>query len=1187
MHVPLEQSLPLDCGNYDNRGLFADHFLRDPQRLRAMEEWEQAAGVEETRQKIAHLWQKRASRFNGLTNEAQTENGFIRPVLNILWGENCFQVQVAIPNVEGRRQPDYAFFGTADERQQADKHKGALEYWRNVPALGDAKAWETSLDTQSSSGQNPSAQVCNYLYRSRARWGILTNGRLWRLYEREKSSAGGIYYEVNLVDLLNRPDVESFKYFYLFFRREAFVPDPKDPDRLSFVEKVFKGSVDYATEVGERLKESVYDALRQLMNGFLAHPANGLDSSDADTVQLVHDNSLVLLYRLLFILYAEHRGILPCDNEEYGRYSLRALHEEINANLLRRPYSSRPSTLWRLLCNLFSLIDCGFEEDGRVIVPAYNGGLFSPEKHPHIAYASQANAKQWQIGDRSLAEAVDLLAREREQWDKPSSKVVDYATLEVQHLGSIYEGLLELQPHVAAEPLIETIEQGKAVFRPEREVSDPRPIRGKRGQPPQPARRIKPGEAYLVTNRGERKATGSYYTPKYIVDYIVENTVGPVAEEAARKVAELRAEADKEIRKRERLRREREKSSARDAAAEIAKLDKEIEDQKRRLLEPYLALKILDPAMGSGHFLVGAADHLSLAMATDPNLIPPEETDSENPQAFYKRLIVERCLYGVDLNPLAVELAKLSLWLHTVSKNKALSFLDHHLRCGNSLIGARIEDDLMKTPPQFDERRKLMKVEHDLVSGIHEALYAGPLVAILELLHKISDIPTHDVQTEKLKETYYEELEKLREKFRAVGNCWLAPYFGAPVEFDQYQRAVTALRGSADEWQALADEPWFQAAQSVACQKHFFHWELEFPEVFFDKTGFKAKDHRGFTVVIGNPPYGGLLREDDRRFLEMAYSTAVRYKNTALHFIELAARSARETGHCGLIVPKSLTFSESWNPGRDLVLPRLQLLVDVRQAFAEVLLEQVVIVFTAATQSSPGYLIASARDGCFSLPTEVRRELCKLLDVLLAGIDRHSLDVFHKIVSSKMFFGYITETFRGLPLQQRLSSHGTHRVHRGDHIGRFQLLDSFEFVSATDLRDCEEKAKRLRQPKLVSQNIVAHVTQPRDHVIIMSALDTGNCVNLDTVNNTVCTDPDYDLRFLLSLLNSRLTSWYAYLFVYNQAIRTMHFDETYVGKIPIPRIAFTTAKGERARLLKEGKRLYEQTLETMNRGGAR
>ena len=232
--------------------------------------------------------------------------------------------------------------------------------------------------------------------------------------------------------------------------------------------------------------------------------------------------------------------------------------------------------MWSHVCNLFRLIDEGFRDGENVIVPAYNGGLFSPSHYPHIAHSAQDTERRWDIGDRYIAEAIDLLAYKREQWDQPGSEDIDYKTLDVRHLGSIYEGLLELQPHVAAEPLVETLDDGKPVFKPTREVPNPRPIRG------QHPRSIGTSEIYLTTNRGERKATGSYYTPKDIVDYIVENTVGPLVDEAARKVIELRPAIQREIRRSE---REREKYPS-DAVNQIEKSYQAIEEQKRLLLEP-------------------------------------------------------------------------------------------------------------------------------------------------------------------------------------------------------------------------------------------------------------------------------------------------------------------------------------------------------------------------------------------------------------------------------------------------------------------------------------------------------------------------------------------------------------------------------------------------------------------------
>jgi len=896
-----------------NKGLFADNFLKE--RLSDLPEWTATDRLDESLRAIQSLYREKAARLSR-SSEPQTEREFIRPILDILWGEegpgDCYEVQSALPNVDSHRWPDFAFFRSAVDRQSAKPLEGTLEYWHDAPCLGDAKKWSGSLDKQRGVAENPSTQIVNYLYRSRVRWGILTNGRVWRLYEREKSSPGGVYYEVNLEDILRRGDIRAFRYFYLFFRRQAFLLDDTG---TTFVEKVFQGSVDYAAEVGNRLKDSVYDALRLLMNGFFEHPANEVGRADAEIVKLVHANSLIVLYRLLFLLYAEDKGLLPLGNEVYCDYSLKRLHQGINQRLRAgRAYLPAEHRYWPELMELFELIDNGLPHEGRLIIPAYNGGLFSPSKYPHIAHTPQAGTGRWEIGDHRLAEVIDMLAYCREKWDQPGDQDIDYKTLDVQHLGSIYESLLELQPHVADEPMVEVLEDGKSTFKPRGEVTEPRPIRR------QTPRSIAEGEVYLLTNRGERKATGSYYTPKYIVDYIVENTTGPLADEAAKRVGELRPEVDKEIKRLERSRKEwmqqAEAGDRDEAERHIADLDKAIEERKRRLLEPYLSLKVLDPAMGSGHFLVGAADFLSLAMATDPNLLPPETADSEDPQAFYKRLVVEHCLYGVDLNPLAVELAKLSLWLHTVSKDKALSFLDHHLRCGNSLIGARIED-LNKEPPHFDERGRLRYTVGKYVP-IWEVLSATHLQYFLDTFRKIVETPTGDAETERIKDGWYREMDARRDKFRAVANCWLASYFGVLVTPHQYQHAVEALRGTDDDWRALTKAKWFEKAQKVARDRMFFHWELEFPEAFFEAHGFKPEEARGFDVVIGNPPYGARFDHLESVLLRIRYPHISYRTESYVGFMEMACGLCRMHGRSSMIVPDNwmyLDFTEGLRKG--------------------------------------------------------------------------------------------------------------------------------------------------------------------------------------------------------------------------------------------------------------------------------
>ncbi len=844
-----QQKLDLN-GEYFNKGLFADNYLDN--RLPDHPVWQSLDEdlLKEILSALTILHARHAEKFTDRTSEAVTEEDFIKPVLEILWNEGeerTWQVQpvISIPGMS--KTPDYAMFASAADRNAADKLAGTLAYWSSAIALGDAKRWQQPLDKKRGD-ETPSAQITNYLYRSKVRWGILTNGAKWRLYEKDKSSAGEIYFEVDLDEIIRENDSEGFKWFYLFFRREAFL---RDKDGISFLDQVLKESQAYTTAVGKSLKESVYDALSILMTGFLREPRNELDGNDIEQLALIHKNALIVLYRLLFLLYAEDRNLLPISDDIYGSYSLRGMHAEVNRQLRsRKPrYSPKGRTIWPKLLFLFEILDKGLED---AKVPAYNGGLFSPDEYPHIAYRLASLTAQWQIGDAYIAEAIDRLAYERKEWDKPGMSDIDYATLEVRDLGSIYEGLLELRPHIATEEMVEVCEGKKHKFK---EVSKLKSSNKKpKGQTP---RRVRPGEVYLVTERGERKATGSYYTPGYIVKYIVEQTLDPLASEAAQETAKLKAQVETELQRLHKLLGEKGSNPA-----ERESLESEIHLVQRQLLEPYRNLKILDPAMGSGHFLVAAADFLSLAMATDPSLDPIDIGD-ENPQAYYRRFIVENCLYGVDLNPLAVELAKLSLWLHTVSRDKALSFLDHHLRTGNSLIGARIEADLSRVPPSADSKERKKQANEasnqQMALGFTDALTGTHLHYFLDTFRKIMEAPSDTADDERYKDTQYRKMDGTRDTFREVANVWLASYFGVPISEVEYQQAVNALKSGEDERVELRSEEWFDAAQEIAREKRFFHWELEFPEAFFEMrdgcADFKPKGERGFDAVIGNPPY--------------------------------------------------------------------------------------------------------------------------------------------------------------------------------------------------------------------------------------------------------------------------------------------------------------------------------------------
>src|SRR4030042_3435680 len=549
-----------------NRGLFSNYYLDEllPKEDEFMIPISEVEGVFE---KVKGIWDK--SRFEAI-NEDQLRKHLLDKVLDYLgW---VVDVNAPVPIGEWSKRPDYALFQSAEYLKAAQKGKKE-DYFKKVACIAEAKKLGRHLDKRLKTEsdpfevQIPSMQISKYLWFTGVKWGILTDGKYWRLYERETSKRLDIFYEVDLEDLIESGSGEDFRYFYLLFRRDAF------PE---FIEKIYKGSVDYAEEVGEELKENIYQALKTLAQGFLRTSNDNL--SDAHLKE-IHDNSLILLYRLLFILYAEHRDLLPLGvNRLYTEsYSLDAFKKEI-ANRLDKnePIAASTFGYWNKLKELFEIINGGNKELG---VPPYNGGLFDPEKHHFL--------EKYRIGDLYVAKALDLLSRSKEK------AYIDYGSLEIRHLGSIYEGLLEYKLKIADQDLVPIKDKGKEVFISLAEAK-------KQKNKIREDEKIQTGGIYLVTDKGEGKATGSYYTPDYIVKYIVENTLGPLVEEKQKKVSEKINELKVKLKGTKGLTRE--------------SYEKELRKVEGSLIDEILSLKVLDPAMGSGHFLVEAITFLARAL---------------------------------------------------------------------------------------------------------------------------------------------------------------------------------------------------------------------------------------------------------------------------------------------------------------------------------------------------------------------------------------------------------------------------------------------------------------------------------------------------------------------------------------------------------------------------------------------
>jgi len=876
--------------HFNNRALFADYYLCE--RLQEHAEWKEDA--KPIFLKLRTLYDRAASRWAG-KSEKDLRSGLLEPVL----GELGFHAERVKPADGDRPEPDYRLRTT----------DGTLV------ALCLAYRWGRFLDGKDEGRdtetpeENPGAVVVSLLERGEAPFAVVTNGKHWRLYAAKTHSRATNYYEIDLEETLALDDPnDPFRYFWLLFRRQAMETRDAivdgEPTRATFVEEILRQSEQYAKQLGERLKDRVFEEIfPHFADGFIAHirTTRGRQAAELDQNELdaVFHGTLTFLYRLLFLLYAEARDLLPVKEVRgYFDGSLTKLTRDVataagnlgseSVDRIRKAYSANGHLLYERLGDLFRAIDRGNAERN---VPVYNGGLFLTDVDPTEQSPEAENARFLlanKIPDRHLALGLDLLARDDD--DKTFKRVfIDCKSLGVRQLGSIYEGLLEFRLRVAAEKM--AICKGKKTDEvvPYAEAAKEKRKILTAGKGKNSTERTLPkGAVYLENDKRERKATGSYYTPDYVVEYIVANTVGPVLTERTDRVRPQLRDAQKA------LHREREKAQALQRRS-IKGDDPEHQAflKHHDVIDALFGIKVLDPAMGSGHFLVEAVDFITDRMLDFLNGFPwnpivyqlretrdtiLHELDEQGVTVdaakltdvnLLKRHVLKRCIYGVDINPMAVELAKVSLWLDSFTLGAPLSFLDHHLKCGNSLIGATVE-----------EAREAIEgkgVEVDSGDARAQISFFGSrfagLMLATDLMRHVGELSDVTAAQVKQSRSEFQRASDQLAPFKRILDVYASQWFGAAgnTKLSKGRRlaepsAVTFLKsGHAESFIQRAAVPereraLVEATIQTARAKRFFHWELEFPEVFYGpQPGTSRKIERqpdaGFDAVIGNPPW--------------------------------------------------------------------------------------------------------------------------------------------------------------------------------------------------------------------------------------------------------------------------------------------------------------------------------------------
>jgi hypothetical protein len=819
-------------------------------------------------------------------NESQTEERIVKPILEALGWEGCFWVQERLETKGRANVPDYLLFGSAESAAAADRQTKAAQRYPLAIAVGDAKAWSIGLDRRGSGAgmdETPSGQILRYLSRAevqserKVQWGVLTNGRHWRLYYQGAKSRLEEYFEIDIAWLLSLKGIQGdldatsrpaafasdqawsdhlLTVFWLMFRREAFLPGV---DGRTFHQVALAEAREWESKVRESLADVVFGKVfPDLMRAMVRADGNAPQPLDAAYLATVREAALTMLYRLLFALYAEDRDLLPKRDPNYG--GLSRLRDEIAARVDKGTVlSGRRKNYSGECAELFITID---EGDDTLGVPPYNGGLFS-DRTPATDLLERAA-----LPDADFAPLLDGLART----EKDGRRVrINFRDLSVQQLGSIYERLLEYEP-----------------------VPDPAAKDG----------------IGIRLNSFARKGSGSYYTPQELVGLIIARTVGPLVDE---KIAAFEDRAAK---------------LARDKRRPDVKLEELREADPANAI---LSLKIVDPAMGSGHFLVSLVDYLAerviaamieareavewgeyasplaarLAAIRDRILseakahgwtVREEHLVDKN---LVKRFVLKRCVYGVDKNPMAVELAKVALWLHTFTAGAPLSFLNHHLKCGDSLFGEWVR----KALDELAARGALL-----ISDAIKQAEGA---IAGMQFVENLTDAEIAEV---KASANAYHEVETRTEPLRRFLDFWQAvkwldlsqeekkalqalldgifgqPFpvaagLSPPIAPTGYQNGDAGLFGAEAPQQlamagtGVASVPDYLAvrgllakAHALAAEQRFLHWQIAFPGVW--KNWVSAEPVGGFDAVIGNPPWDRMKMQEVEWFAARAPQVA-------------------------------------------------------------------------------------------------------------------------------------------------------------------------------------------------------------------------------------------------------------------------------------------------------------------------
>jgi hypothetical protein len=814
------------------------------------------------------------------------------------------ELEVPLPDYGETLRPDFAV-------RELDPQNGRLPWQLVVRVLDPGQDFDKVLSHSGKLEASPHGRMERLVRQTGVPAGLLFNGRALRLISAPRGESSG-WMDFRVTDMIQTAGRPISTALRLLLGQTRLLALPRQQRLTALLEDSRK----FQNEVSERLAEQVLHALYEFLRGFqAAHDASKgelLREPLAEHPNEMYRALLTVILRLVFLLYAEERDMLPEDETFVRYYSIAGIYDR-----LREDAALYPDTMdqrfgaWAQLLVLFRMIFDGAECDA-MSLPRRDGVLFDPDRFPFLEGRPSAGARQIHeriepplVPDGTIYRALEkLLILDGER--------ISYRALDVEQIGSVYQGMMGFRLETAtgrsvavkaqkkwAAPTTVDLEALRAEPKDKREkwlqertdrkfaesvkktVKEAQTVDDlhaalqsiiDQGATPD----LVPKGAMILQPSEERRRSGSHYTPRALTEPIVRTTLEPI------------------------LRR--------------------LRGENGRAPEPeqILDLKVCDPAIGSGAFLVEACRQLGDALIESWHAhgkkpeIPPDEDET----IFARRLIAQRCLYGVDRNPVAVDLAKMSLWLATLARDHALTFVDHALRHGDSLVGfSRNQIEAL----HWDPSKPILKG-----LGVHEALAKET-----ELRQKIRF--ADDAITAWELRDLWDEAQFALEKVRLFGDLVIAAFF---EDGTSGNAAVSAANAGEDacaprlkresirnkyandimNGNVESHREHLKAWRDADLPLVPFHWEMEFPEVF-------NRESPGFETMVGNPPFGGkntiisANADSYPDWLKQIHEESHGNSDLVAHFFRRAFNLIRRDGAFGFIATNTIAQGDTRSTG--------------------------------------------------------------------------------------------------------------------------------------------------------------------------------------------------------------------------------------------------------------------------------